>query len=648
MLVPISFAQSSPTSFPNLVRYEGTLHSSRGATTASTTVGVTFAIYKQQEGGAPVWMETQNVTPDTHGNYSVLLGNTTATGLPSDLFSAQEQRWLGVQVQGEAEQPRVMLVSVPYAFKAHEADTLGGKPASAFAPAQQSGGSGVASETSSSSSAPSDGRSSGTKPLVSGHGAAGYIAYWKNPVLLGDSVIYQSASGTLGVGTDVPPFLFTVSGSSISGAPLISAQQNGQGIAVEGSASGVGVLGASSGTGGYGVEGQATDSTFGVGVYGTSVSTGYGVEGVNTATSGSASGVYGQSYSTTGSGVAGVARASTGANSGVLGISSSTSGYGVEGDNTATSGSAVGVFGQSASPSGYAVLGTNTAASGLAWGVYGQSTASVDGIAVEGHNKATSGNALGVFGTTDSPSGVGLLGVGVTQSNEAGKVSFRPIGVWGDTSVDTGVGVLATADFGIAFAGYNDAENISTAKFQNDEITDFNGNVLATKGGHFGGICEIDVSGNFGCTGSKSAVVPVDGGTRKVALYAVEAPENWFEDIGSAQLSSGAATVQLESTFAQTVNSGMEYHVFLTPNGDCKGLYVANKTADSFEVRELGGGKASIAFDYRIVARRKGYETIRLADKTKQFDRIANEPGPAPGKVPQPRLPQPLSSTAKQ
>jgi hypothetical protein len=45
----------------------------------------------------------------------------------------------------------------------------------------------------------------------------------------------------------------------------------------------------------------------------------------------------------------------------------------------------------------------------------------------------------------------------------------------------------------------------------------------------------IDVGGNLGCTGSKSAVVPVDGGTRKVALYAVEAPENWFEDIGSAQ-----------------------------------------------------------------------------------------------------------------
>ena len=105
--------------------------------------------------------------------------------------------------------------------------------------------------------------------------------------------------------------------------------------------------------------------------------------------------------------------------------------------------------------------------------------------------------------------------------------------------------------------------------------------------------------------------------------------------------------VQLESTFAQTVNSEVEYHVFLTPKGDCKGLYVTNETADGFEVRELGGGKANIAFDYRIVARRKGYENVRLADRTKQFDRVINEPRPASGKVAVPKVPRVLVSGAK-
>jgi hypothetical protein len=48
-----------------------------------------------------------------------------------------------------------------------------------------------------------------------------------------------------------------------------------------------------------------------------------------------------------------------------------------------------------------------------------------------------------------------------------------------------------------------------------------------------------------------------------------------------------------------------DYHVFVTPEGDCHGLYVRRKSADSFEVRELTGGKSDIAFSYRIVGRRK-------------------------------------------
>jgi hypothetical protein len=62
------------------------------------------------------------------------------------------------------------------------------------------------------------------------------------------------------------------------------------------------------------------------------------------------------------------------------------------------------------------------------------------------------------------------------------------------------------------------------------------------------------------------------------------------------------------------VSTEDEYHVFLTPKGDCKGLYVASQSASSFEVRELRHGKGTIAFDYRIVARRKGYERARLSE----------------------------------
>jgi hypothetical protein len=133
--------------------------------------------------------------------------------------------------------------------------------------------------------------------------------------------------------------------------------------------------------------------------------------------------------------------------------------------------------------------------------------------------------------------------------------------------------------------------------------------------------CIVEATGDLNCSGANNAVVPLDGGKRIVAMSAIEAPQNWFEDAGAAELVNGKAVVALDPDFIQTVNSEMDYKVFPVPNGDCKGLYVTNKTATSFEVRELGGGTSSIRFDYRIMALRKKYETVRFADHT-------NDPNP--------------------
>jgi hypothetical protein len=115
-----------------LVKFSGVLIPHSG-TAPTGLVGVTFALYKDQEGGAPLWLETQNVELDEQARYTVLLGATQANGLPVELFSSGEARWLGVTAAGGEEQPRVLLVSVPYALKAADAETLGGKPASAYA-----------------------------------------------------------------------------------------------------------------------------------------------------------------------------------------------------------------------------------------------------------------------------------------------------------------------------------------------------------------------------------------------------------------------------------------------------------------------------------------------------------------------------------
>jgi hypothetical protein len=258
----------------------------------------------------------------------------------------------------------------------------------------------------------------------------------------------------------------------------------------------------------------------------------------------------------------------------------------------------------------------NQASSGSqSWGILGATNSATNGAtAIVGHAYATSGLVQGVQGVSNSPSGFGVSGVSVSASVVgAGDGSA---GVWGDSA--TNWGVLGTSDNGVGglFLNNSAAGYPTLAAFsENGAAYPFlaYNNVTSSS-------CNIDANANLNCTGAKHAVIPIDGGQRKVALSAIESPVNWFEDAGSARLINGAAVVGLDSDFVQTVNTEMEYNVFLTPYGDCKGLYVSNRTATSFEVHEQGGGAASVPFGYRIMALRKNYENIRMEDHTHDPD----------------------------
>jgi hypothetical protein len=254
--------------------------------------------------------------------------------------------------------------------------------------------------------------------------------------------------------------------------------------------------------------------------------------------------------------------------------------------------------------SGEGVFGGSTTDSYLSPGILGLE---------QGKTQAT----VGVFGETDSVFGAGVYGQNQAFQSGTGSTVGGSAGVWGDGGSGGQIGVLGTADDQWAGLFQNDGLiNYTLQAFNSNS----NGYPFSASNGSFNG-CYIDALGDILCTGSKNALVPVEGGQRKVALAAIESPKNWFEDFGSERLSNGAAVIALEPEFAQTVNTDLEYHVFLTPKGDCKGLYVANETASSFEVHELGGGSSSVSFDYRIVALRKNFENIRLADHT-------NDPNP--------------------
>jgi trimeric autotransporter adhesin len=210
-----STANSAATiQVPPLIRLSGTLNTPL-APAANTVVNVTFSLYQEETGGTSLWQETQNVELDATGRYTVLLGATQAEGLPIDLFTSGQAQWLGVRPAGQAEQPRIMLVSVPFALKAGDAQTIGGLPPSAFALANGSAGAAESAKPATTATASNAAKKSAppSNPDVTGMGTIDYIPMWDTTSDIIDSIIYQKSS-EIGIDTTTPAALLDVNGKT--------------------------------------------------------------------------------------------------------------------------------------------------------------------------------------------------------------------------------------------------------------------------------------------------------------------------------------------------------------------------------------------------------------------------------------------------
>jgi hypothetical protein len=167
---------------PRVLKFSASLSPDPMAHFEPGVIGMTFSIYKDRGDETPLWTTTQNVAIDADGRFTVLLGDAEKDGIPIEIFTSGEARWLGMQRIPEREMERIMLASVPYALKAADADSLGGKPLSAF----------VLSE------AAVDRK---LKPVVDG--AAGFIAKFVDTTNIDNSILFESA-GRLGLSTTSP------------------------------------------------------------------------------------------------------------------------------------------------------------------------------------------------------------------------------------------------------------------------------------------------------------------------------------------------------------------------------------------------------------------------------------------------------------
>ena len=178
---------------------------------------VTFGLYDSQDGGTLLWTEVQEVRGDERGRYNAYLG--AVFPVPQEVFSNEQARWLSVDVDGR-QLPRMMLVAVPYALRAADSETLGGKPLSSFVTTGPDGrmrtGAGVVAD-----------------PLIDGSGTPGQLAKFTTATDIGNSIITETATNRIGIGTTDPTeggaldSKVTIRGSGMAGTALAIANQLG-------------------------------------------------------------------------------------------------------------------------------------------------------------------------------------------------------------------------------------------------------------------------------------------------------------------------------------------------------------------------------------------------------------------------------------
>jgi len=252
-------------------------------------------------------------------------------------------------------------------------------------------------------------------------------------------------------------------------------------------------------------------------------------------------------------------------NSPCVGGANSKAGDGVQG----TSNNGYGVVGKSngnvglngfGGPASYGVLGS---------GGYGGAFTSTQGFALEAFDHTPSGSVALFAQSKTGQDGVFNSLPGDTQT---------PVVIYGGTNAGSGSKLLELFS----------SDNVGHVAF------DDSGNAVISGEIYTDGQCVN------GCAKDRER------------SYAPRESEPTMEDVGEGQLVDGIASVALDLAFANVIDTKSKYSIFLTPEGDSNGLYVAGRTRRGFIVRENRGGHSTVAFNYRIVAKPFGTSEPRL------------------------------------
>lgn len=126
----------------------------------------------------------------------------------------------------------------------------------------------------------------------------------------------------------------------------------------------------------------------------------------------------------------------------------------------------------------------------------------------------------------------------------------------------------------------------------------------------------VTIGGSLSVTGEKNRIIDTENyDTRKQYCYETATP--YFGDIGTAQTDDkGKCYIDIDDIFAETVNTCVEYQVFLQKEGQGD-IWVEEKTDSYFIVK----GTENLKFSWEIKAIQRDYEFERL----EKFDNSEKE-----------------------
>ncbi len=322
--------------------------------------------------------------------------------------------------------------------------------------------------------------------------------------------------------------------------------------------------------------------------------------------------------------------------------SGSYSYYGARAYVSGGSGSNYAIYGSSYNgQSGYGLYGYSSYASDYGYGTYGTSLGADSGnfggyfVAYDAYPRAIYGSVTNDTGFGGYFSNFGDNSTGLVALGNGVSTFYYPTNGGGLAATGKKIGVFGYGtDAGDnSWGGYFSATG--------------NSNQYAYVSGQYSGTA-YKING----TGSVSTIVKRPDGSR-ANMFAPEAPEILFQDFGEAKLVNGRAHINLDPIFAKNivVNKKHPLRVFIQLEGDCKGVYVTNKTKNGFDVVELQGGTSNVKFSWFVTANRADDYDENGNRISKNADvRFPDGPAPMPTKskkADKPRLPKPDPKTKK-